>query len=235
MIPLRDHNPSGKVPWITYMLMVINVLVFLLTISLPESQLEQFIYRFSLIPRQVVQGVALLTLITSIFLHGGWGHLIGNMIFLHIFGDNLEDRLGHLGFLIFYLVCGVGASLGQILLETSSQVPVLGASGAIAGVMGGYLVLFPQRRIDVLFLFGWFIRTIQLPAYTMLFYWFFAQVLYGVGSLGMMGGGVAYFAHVGGFITGAGIIYALENIGSGGERGDSRGVNPGLVSPDEVL
>ena len=205
MIPLRDHNPSGRLPIITYFLISINVIVFAATFLLPSDILEEFFQQYALIPAFIVKGQNLYTLITSMFLHGGLGHIIGNMLFLNIFGDNLEDKLGHIKYLLYYLVCGLGASVLQILVDPGSTIPNLGASGAIAGIMGGYLVLFPRHRIDILFSLGWAVRQVTVPAYFMLFYWLVIQFFAGVGSLAFMDpsmGGVAYFAHLGGFATG---------------------------------
>ena len=172
-------------------------------LTLSETHLKEFIYAYSVIPSQVVQGNNLHTLITSMFLHGGFGHLLGNMLFLHIFGDNLEDKLGRLKFLLFYLSCGLIASFAQIVVDPGSTIPNLGASGAIAGVMGGYLVLFPRARIDVLFIWGFFITTYKVSAYFMLLYWMVYQFFFGLGSLYTAAdGGVAYFAHIGGFLAG---------------------------------
>lgn len=205
MIPIRDHTPSGKRPIITYLLIAANVGVAVYMFGLSPAALEEFIYQYSIIPAQIVAGENLISLFTSLFLHGGLGHLFSNMLFLHIFGDNLEDRFGHLGFIIFYLVCGLGAAGLQILFYPQTQIPMLGASGAIAGVMGGYLVLFPRNKIDILFAFGFFFRRATVPAYFMLFYWFVFQLLFGATSLAAMEanmGGIAYFAHVGGFGAG---------------------------------
>jgi membrane associated rhomboid family serine protease len=205
MIPIRDHNPSGRTPVITYFLIAVNIAAAIYMLGLSPAGLENFVFQYSIIPAKIIQGRNLISLITSIFLHGGLGHLISNMLFLHIFGDNLEDTLGHIKFLIFYLICGLAAAGLQILLMPFSEIPMLGASGAIAGVMGGYLVLFPRRKVDVLFIFGFFIRTISLPAYFMLFYWFAFQFLFGLTSLAATTsdmGGIAYFAHVGGFAAG---------------------------------
>jgi len=205
MIPIRDHNPSGRFPFINYLLIGINILVFIYTLILPEQMLTAFIDKYAIIPALVVKGQHLFSLISSMFLHGGIGHILGNMLFLNIFGDNLEDRLGHLKYLLFYLICGLAAAGLQILVDPSSIVPNLGASGAIAGIMGGYLVLFPRHKIDILFSLGWSLRQTTVPAYFMLFYWFVAQLFTGVGSLAYhdeMMGGVAYFAHVGGFLAG---------------------------------
>lgn len=205
MIPIRDHNPSGRVPIINYLLIGINILVFGYMFLLPENLLMNFINQWAIIPTSIVQGKNLVTLFTSMFMHGSLGHIIGNMLFLNIFGDNLEDQLGHLKYLIYYLICGLGASALQIFISSVSSIPNLGASGAIAGIMGGYLVLFPREKIDILFSFGWSLRQATVPAYFMLFYWFLAQIFSGVGSLAFMDqamGGIAFFAHVGGFLTG---------------------------------
>lgn len=175
-----------------------------------ETALESFVLTYSLIPAEIARGIDLYTLFTSMFLHGGIGHIFSNMIFLHVFGDNLEDRLGHLGYLMFYLVCGLGASLLQIAANPASDVPNLGASGAIAGLLGGYLVLFPRHKIDVLVPLGYILRTVTVPASFMLIYWIAFQFLQGLGSLGIGGGGIAYFAHIGGFLTGALIVFLLR-------------------------
>ncbi len=214
MFPLKDHNPSGRVPIINYFLIGLNILVFIYMFSLGSSGLEEFIDRFALTPDHVTSGRNLLSLLTAMFLHGGLGHIFGNMLFLNIFGDNLEDKLGHVKYLLFYLICGLGASGLQILIDPNSTVPNLGASGAIAGVMGGYLLLFPRHKIDILFSFGLFLRTATVPAYFMLFYWFVAQLFAGVGSLALvdqMTGGVAYFAHIGGFLTGVLLLFPFKN------------------------
>lgn len=209
MIPLRDHNPSSTTPFITYGLILVNVLVFGWMFFLPERAMDQFIQSFSLIPVHIVAGKDLYTLVTAMFLHGGFGHIIGNMLFLNIFGDNLEDRLGHFSYLVFYLLCGLAASYAQIYVDPTSSIPNLGASGAIAGLLGGYLLLFPRNRVDVLLPFGLYMNTISLPAYTMLIYWFFAQLLTGVGSLGV-NSGIAYFAHIGGFVAGVVLVKIFE-------------------------
>jgi membrane associated rhomboid family serine protease len=211
MLPIRDHNPSGKFPFVTYVLIVLNVLVFFFMFSLSENMLEEFINSYSVISALVIKRKGLLGLFTALFLHGSLGHLLGNMLFLNIFGHNLEDKLGHLKYLVFYFLCGLGASFLQILVDPNSQIPMLGASGAIAGVMGGYLLLFPQHKIDVLYSFGFFVRRTSVPAYLMLFYWILAQFIYGVGSLGMAElVGVAYFAHIGGFLVGILMVSLLR-------------------------
>jgi len=213
MIPIRDHNPSGRFPSINYLIIGINVLVFAFMFLMPENLMENFVLDYALVPSLVTQGQNLKTLLTSLFLHGGLGHIFGNMLFLNIFGDNLEDRLGQIKYLLFYLFCGLGASFLQIAINPGSQIPNLGASGAIAGIMGGYLVLFPKNRIDILFSYGLFLRETSVPAYFMLFYWFLAQLFSGVGSLALPSdmGGVAFFAHVGGFLTGYLTINFFKN------------------------
>jgi membrane associated rhomboid family serine protease len=151
------------------------------------------------------------TLLTSIFLHGGWFHLIGNMWFLWIFGNNIEDSMGHLRFVAFYLLCGLAASVLQVLSQPDSTVPMVGASGAIGGVMGAYVVLYPKVRVHMLVALGFYVTTVGVPAIFMLGYWFLLQVLGGVFSLGKTGGGVAFWAHVGGFAAGALLIFAFRN------------------------
>lgn len=213
MIPIRDHNPSGKLPFVTYSLIAVNIIVFFFTFTLPNGELRSFINNYAVVPNLITQGQNLYTLLTSLFLHGGLAHLFGNMLFLHIFGDNLEDRLGHFKYLLFYLITGLGASGLQILINTGSTIPSLGASGAIAGVMGGYLVLYPRREIEILIPFGFVLRTATVPAYFMLFYWFIFELISGFGSLAYMNqssGGIAYFAHVGGFATGWLLIKLLS-------------------------
>lgn len=203
MIPLRDNNPSGKTPVIAYLLIAINSLVFLSMLGLGESALKLFYDQYALTPAMVIKGQTLYTLVTSMFLHGSFGHIIGNMLFLNIFGDNIEAVFGRIKFLLFYLICGFGASFLQIITDPLSTIPNLGASGAIAGVMGAYLVLFPRNEVEVLYQGFIGSRTQTVPAYAMLFYWFIAQLFGGVGSLAVStGGGIAFFAHVGGFITG---------------------------------
>lgn len=203
MIPIRDHNKAQTFPFVNYFLITINVLVFGYMLTLPENLLEKFVVSYALIPAEIVSGVSLYTLFTSMFLHGGFAHIIGNMLFMNVFGDNLEDALGHFKYLFFYLISGFGASALQIIIDPAGTVPNLGASGAIAGLMGGYLILFPRHKVDVLIpLFGFFSSS-TVPAYTMLIYWFIFQTFSGVGSLGIADqGGVAYFAHIGGFLVG---------------------------------
>ncbi|MBL6428809.1 MAG: rhomboid family intramembrane serine protease [Maritimibacter sp.] len=199
MFPIRDHNPSERTPFVTYILVAINVVVFLGQLGLDDRALGEAFWTWGVVPERITSGNGLETLITSQFLHSGFWHIAGNMLFLWIFGDNLEDELGHFGFLVFYLASGVGAAMVQILPDPSSGIPMVGASGAIAGVMGGYLLLFPKARVDVLFIFIVFFRIFPMPAWIMLGLWFALQLFNGAT---MPGDGVAYLAHVGGFIVG---------------------------------
>ncbi|ALG89516.1 MAG: rhomboid family intramembrane serine protease [Confluentimicrobium sp.] len=203
MFPIRDHNPSSRTPFVTYALIAVNVVVFVSYWPLfaDQMELQRFFYTWALIPAALTEHGVWHGLFTSMFLHGGLMHLIGNMVFLWIFGDNLEDELGHGGFLGFYLVGGLAASLFQILAAPHSPVPVVGASGAIAAVMGGYLLMFPRARVDVLFIFIIFFRIFPLPAWVLLGVWFGLQIFSGA-STPADGGGVAYWAHAGGFAAG---------------------------------
>ena len=202
MFPIRDHNPSGQTPYVTFTLIAINVLVFLWYFtSLSEWDTQRLFLAWGLVPARLMSGEGLETVVTSMFLHAGWMHLGGNMLFLWIFGDNLEEEMGHLGFLIFYLVCGAAAGLAQALPDPGALTPMVGASGAIAGVMGGYLLLFPKARVDVLFIFIIFFRIFAIPAWIVLGIWLALQIFSGVATP-TDAGGVAYWAHVGGFVAG---------------------------------
>ena len=203
MFPIRDHNPSEKTPYVTYALIAVNVLVFVSYWPLfaDELALQRFFFEWALIPARVADGFAWHTLITSLFLHGGVLHLAGNMLFLWIFGDNLEEDLGHVGFLLFYLAGGLGADAAHVLAAPWSVVPTVGASGAIAGVMGGYMLLYPKARVDVLFIFIVFFKIFPIPAWIILAVWFALQLFSGAGADASTGG-VAYWAHAGGFVVG---------------------------------
>lgn len=202
MFPIRDHNPSGQTPYVTFTLIAINVLVFLWYFtSLSEWDTQRLFLAWGLVPARLMSGEGLETVATSMFLHAGWMHLGGNMLFLWIFGDNLEEEMGHLGFLIFYLACGAAAGLAQALPDPGALTPMVGASGAIAGVMGGYLLLFPKARVDVLFIFIIFFRIFAIPAWIVLGIWLALQIFSGVATP-TDAGGVAYWAHVGGFVAG---------------------------------
>lgn len=203
MIPIRDHNPSNRVPYVTYALMAANILIFLSYSNLfsNDRALYAFFDAWALFPDRIARGEDLHGLVSTMFLHGGWMHLAGNMLFLWIFGDNLEDEMGHTGFLLFYLLSGLIAALAHVMAAPWSQVPTVGASGAIAGVMGGYLLLFPKARVDLLFILVIFVRIFTVPAWVMLGIWFGLQIFSGVGA-DPETGGVAYWAHAGGFIAG---------------------------------
>lgn len=208
MFPIRDHNPSGRPPVVVWLLVCANVLIFLaywLGLG-SDSRIAEFFAQWGMIPARITYGDGYETFVTSMFLHGGWMHLIGNMLFLWIFGDNLEDRMGSLRFLLFYLICGVAAAELQYLADPASMSPMVGASGAIAGVMGGYLLLYPKARVDVLFIIVIIIRIIPIPAWVVLGVWFAIQLVSGLSAPTDMGG-VAYLAHVGGFV--AGVVLAL--------------------------
>jgi membrane associated rhomboid family serine protease len=208
MFPLRDTQPSYSRPVVTVFLIVLNILIFLFEFSLGPYSENAFIDLYGLTPARF----HLLNIFTSMFLHAGWLHVLGNMWFLWIFGDNIEDILGHTKFLMFYLMCGVAAALTQILFNPYSRVPMVGASGAIAGVMGAYIVKFPHARIVTLIFIVFFITTTDLPAWVMLIYWFVIQLFSGVGSIGASQyaqGGTAFFAHVGGFLAGMALVNLL--------------------------
>jgi len=213
MIPLRDDNPIRTRPLVTFALIALCTLAFLWQVSLSANGQQQVAYLFGFIPA-VLFGNAQLegqwipastTIITSMFLHGGWLHLIGNMLYLWIFGDNIEDRIGRGRFLVFYLVCGGVAALGQGLADPQSEIPMIGASGAISGVLGAYLVLYPRAKVLVLLPLLIFITTVRVPALVVLGIWFAGQLLSSlIAAPGS--GGVAFAAHVGGFVAGVVLI-----------------------------
>jgi membrane associated rhomboid family serine protease len=210
MLPLKDLNPTRRIPVITYGLIVANVLVFLWEQSVPANELEGLLLRLSVVPAAVVQDpLALDTILDffrSMFFHGGWAHLLGNMLYLWLFGDNLEDCMGAVLYLFLYFMGGIVASIAQILVDPGSPFPLIGASGAIAGILGGYLILFPGVRVRGVILLGLFARTAEWPAWAVLGLWFVLQLFNGAVALGVQTGatgGVAFFAHIGGFITGA--------------------------------
>jgi membrane associated rhomboid family serine protease len=200
VIPLRDVIPSRTTPVVTLALIAINAIVFLLEQTLPAAQLNRLLVTYGFVPASF----SAITLVTSMFLHADWGHVAGNLLCLWIFGDNVEDRFGHRRFLLFYLAAGVVASLADAWLLSGSQVPAIGASGAIAAVMGAYLILFPTSRVQVLIWFVFFVDIVEIPAVFFLGFWFLLQMVGGLGSLGGAAGvgGVAFWAHVGGFLTG---------------------------------
>lgn len=224
MIPIKDYaGPRRRLPWITWGLIAVNVAVFLYQVSLgPDA--SAFMFAYSVVPAALTHGIpqtslpgvpahfpfhtpdpVYLTLITAMFLHAGWLHIGGNMLFLYIFGDNVEDRMGHIPYLLFYLFCGVVAGITQVLVDPGSSVPNLGASGAIAGVLAAYLVLFPLARVRTIIFIFIFFTIVTLPAIILIGLWFLLQFFDGVAALSSVHqnmGGVAYFAHVGGFVTG---------------------------------
>ncbi len=200
MIPISDSQQSYSKPYITILIIAANVLVFLFQLSLDPYTRNDFVFVFGMVPERFNW----ISLLTSMFLHGGWMHLIMNMLFLWVYGDNIEDILGHGKYLLFYLLCGASAALGQYGVAPDSRVPMIGASGAIAGIMGAYMIKFPHSRIVMV---GWFIIlfTLELPAYVVLLYWFGLQFLSGIGSIADVStqkGGTAFFAHIGGFVAG---------------------------------
>jgi membrane associated rhomboid family serine protease len=209
MIPLRDDNPTRTTPFITYALIALCVLAFFWQVSLGAA-MERSIYAYGLIPDVLFGGARLppelalvppsLTVLTSMFLHGGWMHLIGNMLYLWIFADNVEDRFGHGRFVAFYVLCGIAAAMAQALPDPQSQIPMVGASGAISGVLGAYLLLFPRAHVLVLVPLGLFSRVMHLPALLVLGLWFAMQLLSEM--FAPAGAGVAFRAHIGGFIAG---------------------------------
>ncbi len=210
MLPIRDHNPSERMPYVTYALIAINIAVFayqygVLT-SVPQS--NAFLYDYAFWPALFGSGDGNVGFFTHMFLHGGFMHLAGNMLFLYIFGDNMEDELGHIPFLVFYVICGFAAAYLQYLPAPTSQIPMVGASGAIAGVMGGYLLLFPKARVDIFIFFIVFFRILPIPSFIVLGVWMAIQVVNGVATP-LDGGGTAYWAHVGGFIAGFVLIIPL--------------------------
>ncbi|SEK66377.1 rhomboid family intramembrane serine protease [Pacificibacter marinus] len=207
MFPIRDHNPSLRPAYVTYAIMTINIAVFMAMLPAfgNETTISDIYASWALVPARVSSGEGAYTFFTSMFMHAGFMHLAGNMLFLWIFGDNLEDEMGHAKYLGFYIFCGVIAGLAQYLVGTSARVPMVGASGAIAGVMGGYLLLYPKAKIDVLLIFIIFFKVIPVPAWVMLGLWFTIQILGGFS--GTAQGGVAYLAHLGGFAAGLIIIY----------------------------
>lgn len=209
MIPLRDTQPSHTKPFVTVALILLNAAIFLYQFSLDRYELNFFLSHYGLIPARFEWADVL----TGIFLHGGWMHLIGNMWFLWIYGDNVEDILGHAQYLVFYLLCGFAASFVHLAFNLESRVPTIGASGAIAGVMGAYIVKFPHSRITTLVPVFVFLTTMEIPAYIILAYWFVIQFFSGIGSLGhsqLSQGGVAWFAHIGGFVAGIVLILVMR-------------------------
>ncbi len=207
MLPIRDLNRSYSTPIVTMCIIAINVAVFFYEVSLDDYSRELLIRTYGVVPARL----EMTDLITCMFLHGGWMHMIGNMWFLWIFGDNVEDVLGHWRYLLFYLGCGIAAALAETFIHPGSRIPMIGASGAIAGVMGAYIMKFPHARIVTLVTLVIFFTTIEVPAIVMLGYWLLIQLFSGAGSLAETGsrGGTAFFAHIGGFLMGMLLIKLL--------------------------
>ncbi len=232
MFPIRDDNPQLRIPIATYAIIAVNVAVWVFVQGLGSNPaLVESICQLGLIPGELLGtvpagtqfplgpgavcrlggGGTWYTLFSSMFMHGGWMHIIGNLWFLWIFGDNVEDAMGPVRFIVFYLLCGVAAAAAQVMTNTESIVPMVGASGAIGGVMGAYILLYPRVNVHMLFIFGFYITTFAIPAVFMLGYWFLVQVLSGVASLGASGGGVAFWAHVGGFAAGGLLVLFFKD------------------------
>jgi membrane associated rhomboid family serine protease len=210
MIPLRDVIPSRTTPYITVAIIIVNALAWFFELALPRDVLPAFLQVYGVVPADFSP----VTLITSMFLHGSWSHVLGNMWYLWIFGDNVEDRMGHTRFLIFYLLCGIVAAFGQIAMNPQSTLPTIGASGAIAGVMGGYFVLYPHSRVLTLIPLIIIFEVIELPAIMLLGFWFLMQ-LFSAGTVAITAtthgsGGVAFMAHVAGFVSGVIGVFAFR-------------------------
>lgn len=212
MIPLRDKNPTQKTPVVNIALIVLNAALFLYQVSLGPA-VEQFFFEFGIVPIDVARAFSnpstyiegILPFFTSMFLHGGWLHLGGNMLYLWIFGDNVEDKLGHGRYILFYLLCGLVAGVAHVVIDMNSEIPTVGASGAISGVLGAYLIMFPKARVITVIPLFIFLQIAELPALVVLGFWFVMQFFNGLVSLGFETGGmggVAWWAHIGGFLTG---------------------------------
>lgn len=209
MFPIGDENAGTIIkPFVNWTLIGICIAVFVYQISLAPRQLDAFFMQYGAIPAEITDFRNLPSILTSMFLHGGFGHIFGNMVFLLVFGDNIEDAMGHVSYLLFYLLCGIAAALTQILLNPDSQIPIIGASGAISGVMGAYIVLFPHGKIRTIV----FYVVVLVPAWVMIGVWFALQLFSGFSSLGGPDvGGVAFWAHVGGFVAGAVLVWLFKD------------------------
>ena len=212
LFPYKDDNPRVLVPYVTYGIITINVIVFIfqfnLGISNPMGE-ENFIYRFGFVPANF----SFIAIFTSMFLHGGFSHIMGNMWFLWVFGDNVEGVLGHAKYALFYILCGLAATISQLLINPGSTIPMVGASGAIAGVLGMYMIRFPNANVHVFAFIIIFFTTFRIPALFVLGFWFFNQLTSGLTSLGFdTTGGVAWFAHIGGFVAGVMLNQAFKHI-----------------------
>lgn len=213
MIPLRDENPTRTVPFVTISIIAINILVFIYEIFL-GGQLEERITEFAVIPYNLVHAASprvLLTLVTSLFFHAGIAHVFGNMLYLWVFGNNIEDKLGHFRFILFYFLCGIIATFGHVVTAFDSKLPVIGASGAISAVLGAYLILYPRAKVLVLLPFFYMWRIVKVQAFWFLIFWIALQFISGTTTLALAGesgkGGVAWFAHIAGFFAGILFLY----------------------------
>jgi membrane associated rhomboid family serine protease len=232
VIPLRDRNPTRRTPLVTISLIVACFAAFALELSITaaggDPALERFFERWGAVPADITValdqgnyfGQATLGMVTSMFLHGGWLHILGNMLFLWIFGNNVEDRMGRIPFLLFYLVGGIAAALTQVAIDPRSTIPLVGASGAIAAALGAYIVLFPGARILSLVFLGFFYQLLEVPALILLGFWFLLQLVSGFGAFDAetAQGGVAFFAHIGGFVLGVVVGVLLRVVGAGAAR-----------------
>ncbi len=222
MIPLHDDNPTGISPLLTIFFITICVLVFFWQMSLDGQAHQAAVFSLGVIPAVLLNKVSLppelalipagLTVFTSMFMHGGFMHLAGNMLYLWIFGNNVEDAMGHLRFVIFYLLCGIAAVIGQVIQNPASEIPMIGASGAISGVLGAYLLLYPRARVLVLIPLGFYAHMVRLPAGLVLGFWFFIQIISSLAA-DPDSAGVAWFAHIGGFIAGMALIPLFKRRG----------------------
>jgi membrane associated rhomboid family serine protease len=219
MIPLKDDTPTNTFPFVTIGLIGINILVYIYQLTLSSEGLETFLFRYGAIPGRLVHPLETdtsslqtipytLTIFSSMFLHGGAIHLLGNMLYLWIFGNNVEDYLGHVKFIFFYLIAGFFAAFIHTLSDLGSTIPMIGASGAIAGILGAYIILFPRANVSTLFIFIIFFKIIKVPAVLILGLWFLVQLL----NAGTGGGSVAWYAHVGGFLTGVVLILIFKSM-----------------------
>lgn len=212
MLPIRDENRTRIIPFVNYIIIIINIFVFFHELSLGKK-LSSFFLEYGVIPWEITNFKNLygeipffLKPLSAMFIHGGWGHIIGNMLYLWIFGDNIEDVFGHLRYIFFYIITGYAATVAQVIISPFSKIPLIGASGAISGVLGAYFFFYPHARVLTLvpdyLTFGLFYRTIYIPAFFLIGFWFIYQLLLGIISLPLRGGGIAFFAHIGGFVAG---------------------------------
>lgn len=229
MIPIRDENPTRRTPWVTVLFIAVNIAVFVYQTTLTPAALEEFWMRWAFVPARFLADPLspeqLATVFTAMFMHAGWVHIGGNMLYLWIFGNNIEDRFGHVGFTAFYLVSGIAATLAQMLVAPASAIPNLGASGAVAGVLGAYILLFPGAAVMTIIPIFIFIEVARVPAYLVIGFWFVLQLGNGLASLGPQlatSGGVAWFAHIGGFVTGLALAVPAAIASRGRRRARAR-------------